>query len=171
MKQPDMRYQSAFGLAADLHRCLAEWRAAPCVVHSPDATGATRTTATSATAAPTFALGRTDPPMMFRAPSTLSGRGNELRRLHDVCERAQTTKRPQCVLIEGAAGVGKSALMAAATQHQRAVCVSGKFEENRRNVPYCAFAQAFAQLAKRLLVLPRDEVRTRSLLHTRSVAQ
>ena len=98
--------------------------------------------------------------MVFRPPSNcLVGRASELQLLQERCDAARTSSRPQCVVIEGPAGIGKNALLGAVlNERQKFLCISGKFEESRQHVPYDAFAQAFTQLARRVSVLPPEEV-------------
>ncbi|MBC7599825.1 MAG: AAA family ATPase [Polaromonas sp.] len=139
-KAPEKRYQSAEGLLYDLTRL------------SEPAAG---------TAACPFLLGERDFPARLAAPEQLVGRESEREILHAAFVQALTAM-PRTVLVEGAPGVGKSALI---DQLRPAVAaaggwfVSGKVDLYHRNEAKTgALTQALRALGRLLLVEAGDEL-------------
>ncbi len=138
-KNAEDRYQSAFGLRADLERCLAAFVTDP----------------KSAQKHPglSFELGTDDYSGQFRIAQKLYGRSAETSTLLSAFERAAAGGR-ELVLVAGYAGVGKSALVAEIHKpitEKRGYFISGKFDKHQQNIPYAAFTQAFNQFADLLL--------------------
>ena len=78
-------------------------------------------------------------------------------------EKAKAVQRgrPALLLVNGAPGVGKSALLGQLEEFvrkQNGRFVSGKFDQYKRNVPYLALIQAFQQLIGQLLSETKDEL-------------
>src|SRR5262249_18200335 len=125
-KTAEERYQTAAGVAQDLRRCLAHWEAEGRI----DA----------------FPLGAHDTPDRLVLPETLYGRAREIEILRAAFERVVTGGAPELVLVSGAAGIGKSAVV-----HElhkvlvppRGLFASGKFDQYKRDIPYATLAQAF----------------------------
>ena len=136
-KEPDDRYQSADGLLYDLQQ-LREPGVSP-------ATGR---------------VGARDFPLRLVPPSRLVGRDDELVTLAAAFEDAL---RGRCrgVLVGGAAGVGKSALV---DQLRPVVTgndgwyVAGKFDQYRRDLEFDGIFDAFRALGRLLLAEPEDEL-------------
>ncbi len=133
-KTAEDRYQTAAGLAADLHRCLAEWerdgRIAP------------------------FAPGAQDIPDRLRIPEKLYGREREVDRLLAAFERVVAQGRPELVLVAGYAGIGKSAVVNELHKVLVPSCglfAAGKFDQSKRDVPYAPFGQAVQSLVRHIL--------------------
>ncbi len=95
-KNAEDRYQSAFGLQADLERCL---------------TSITRLTDARDLADIDFELGRDDYAGQLRLPQKLYGRSEEIETLLATFERAASGSQ-ELILVAGPPGVGKSALVA-----------------------------------------------------------
>ena len=135
-KTPEERYQSAGALAADLRQALAAWRSAGRVG--------------------TFELGRGDlaPAMAER----LHGRERELGELRAAFERAAAGDS-RLVLIDGPAGIGKSALVFCFGRGLTSArpLAWGKFEQFPGDVPYPALVEAFRRLARGWLDGPESE--------------
>ena len=77
----------------------------------------------------------------------------ELERLRAAYARAASGE-PTLLLVEGAAGTGKSSLLRelrAPLAETFGYLACGKFDPYRRELPYGAFSQAFASLAQQLL--------------------
>ncbi|MDF2466291.1 MAG: ATP-binding region, ATPase domain protein [Ramlibacter sp.] len=137
-KVPERRFQSAEGLLHDLVRLGAEQRQG----------GA-------------FHLGERDFPARLAPPQQLVGRDAELAMLRAAFDHALNTSR-RTVLIEGAAGVGKSAL----TNELRPVVASaggwfihGKFDQYQRDTATAgALTQALRALGRLMLAQSRDEL-------------
>jgi diguanylate cyclase (GGDEF)-like protein len=138
-KEPDNRYQTADGVAHDLER-LRDTPARPAaeVVH----------------------IGEHDFPLRLLPPSRLVGRENEVAALATAF--AETLAgRCRGVLIGGATGVGKTALV----DELRPVVtgsdgwyVAGKFDQYRRALEFDAIHQAFRALGRLLLAEPEGEL-------------
>ncbi len=138
-KEPDNRYQTAEGVLYDLQR-LRDAQARP-------ATGALQ-------------VGEHDVPLRLVAPSRLVGRDDEVAALQVAFENA-LAGRCRGVLVSGASGVGKTALV----DELRAVVtggdgwfVAGKFDQYRRDLEFDAINQAFRALGRLLLAEPEDEL-------------
>ncbi|MBN2368916.1 MAG: AAA family ATPase [Vicinamibacteria bacterium] len=136
-KNPDDRYQSAFGLQADLKRSLS-------YTQEQDST---------AVAVRGFSLGQEDYFGRLQLPQKLYGRSAELDILQDAFGRAAAGSR-ELLLIAGGAGVGKSALVAEAQKpimEKGGYFARGKFDQYQQNTPYLAFTHAFSRLIDVLL--------------------
>ncbi|MBE9193404.1 AAA family ATPase [Gloeocapsopsis crepidinum LEGE 06123] len=131
-KTAEDRYQSAFGLKADLEQCLAYWK-----------TGNI----------PNFPLGVHDLSSHLLIPQKLYGREAEVAQLLAAFERVSSGAH-ELILVTGCSGCGKSALVneihKSITQ-RRGYFISGKFDQLQRNVPYAAFINAFQELIRQLL--------------------
>ena len=136
-KSPDDRYQSAAGVLFDIDRCLAELP----VDGSPLRTD-------------TFDLATHDVPEQLQISQKLYGRDAEMNALREAFERVWRSGQTELALISGSAGSGKTALVG---ELQKAVVVAhgifiaGKFDQQRRDVPYATLAQAFGELIKQIL--------------------
>lgn len=134
-KNPEDRYQSSWGLAADLQK----------MQKSLAADGSL----------PAFPLALQDIPDRFHIPEILYGRQRELDKLLHGLQRVseQEGSRELC-LVSGYSGVGKSSLI---RELQKPVAtaggfyLSGKFDRFRRNTPYSALTDAFRELMRQLL--------------------
>ena len=137
-KDPDHRYQSADGLVHDLERLR-------------DA---------DAQAADALRIGEHDLPPLLLPPSRLVGRDAEVAALQAAFEDARAG-RCRAVLVGGAPGVGKTALV---DQLRPVVTgsdgwfVAGKFDQYRRDLEFDGVAQAFRALGRLLLAEPEDEL-------------
>jgi PAS domain S-box-containing protein len=140
-KAAEERYQTAAGLEADLRRALAEWESRGRI----DA----------------FPLGERDTPDQLLIPEFLYGREREIASLHAAFERVVAGGGPEMVLVEGQAGVGKSALvyeLHRALAPARGLFASGKFDQYKRNIPYASLAQALLNLIRPLLAKSEAEL-------------
>ena len=138
-KEPDNRYQTADGLIYDLER-LRHPRAHP--------------------AAAVFRAGEHDVPVRLLPPSRLAGRDDDVAAL-DAAFAGTLAGQCRAVLVAGAPGVGKTALI---DQLRPAVTggdgwfVAGKFDQFRRDLEFNAVNQAFRALGRLLLAEPDDEL-------------
>src|SRR5262249_48171078 len=138
-KTPEDRYQTAAGVAADLRQCLRAWERTGRLVPFP--------------------LGAADTPDVLRLPEKLYGREPEVGALRTAFERVATRGTPALVLVSGAAGIGKSAVVNAlheALVPRHGLFAFGKCDQYQRDIPYATLAQAFQGLIRQLLVT-RDE--------------
>jgi predicted ATPase/class 3 adenylate cyclase len=141
-KDPEARYLSADGLLADLIECRSLWRS----------TGAIEG----------FKPGRHDAKAVLRVSRRLYGRDWQIAALADKV-KAIGGGRPALVLVDGAPGVGKSALLGQLegfVRKENGRFVSGKFDQYKRNVPYLALIQAFQQLIGQILSESKEQLET-----------
>ena len=134
-KRPDSRYQTTSGLLFDLDRCAELW-----LQHG---------------AVPDFPLGSRDLSEKLVVPKTLYGREGELDALREAFDRVRSGAGSELQLLRGPAGVGKSAIVEALQPHlagPQGFFLGAKFDQFKRDSPYFAFTQAFAELANHLLV-------------------
>ena len=138
-KDPEDRYQSAFGLAYDL-RVLEEG------LRNGGAAGE-------------FEIGQRDVPSQLRLPERLYGRELQLRVLMHALEQVTSPGRAPLLQISGGSGIGKSALVREVMRPiagRRGGFISGKFDQLNRNRPYSGIIQAFEELARKLLTESRE---------------
>jgi len=142
-KNAEDRYQSAFGLKADLERCLTA------LIDLEDFENLK---------ALKFELGQDDYSGQFNLPQKLYGRSSEIATLLTAFERVATGSQ-ELMLVAGYPGVGKSALVAEVHKpitEKRGYFISGKFDQYQQHTPYAGFSQAFNQLADLLLTEPES---------------
>ncbi len=132
-KTAEERYQSGFGLQADLQRCRQQWQAQRQIA--------------------IFPLGQSDFSERFQIHEKLYGREQESATLLAAFERAMQGRR-EIMLVCGYAGIGKSSLIHEVHKSlsaQRGYFISGKFDQFQRNVPYFSLIQAFQDLVRQFL--------------------
>ncbi|WP_427157388.1 trifunctional serine/threonine-protein kinase/ATP-binding protein/sensor histidine kinase [Aliinostoc sp. HNIBRCY26] len=132
-KTAEERYQSAFGIQADLKKCLYEFQQDGCISD--------------------FDIGQYDQSSQLHIPEKLYGREAEINILMTAFDNInQGTK--ELVLVSGYSGIGKSALVNEIHKpiiKNRGYFISGKFEQFQRNIPYASLIQAFQELIQQLL--------------------
>lgn len=132
-KNPDDRYQTADGVAHDLEQAARLWLE----------TGEVND----------FKLRTHDWPNRVRKPSRLFGRENEAHQIAEIHARVMSGAT-ELMLIAGASGVGKSALVQAFRNSVRSsggIFAAGKFDELQRGTPYLGLSQAFRSIVRRQL--------------------
>ncbi len=135
-KAAEDRYRSAFGLAADLTRCLD-------AMMSDLSPG-------------TFPLGQDDPDPGFAVPERLFGRAAEISALAQAHARVRGGAC-ELALVTGPAGVGKTAVIRELHRELAGgACVAGKFDQLRRDQPYSAVREALAQLVDSALAASEE---------------
>ena len=157
-KNVDERYQSAFGVKADLEKCLENQGSFQNIIDL------------------SFELAQHDFSGQFNLPQKLYGRDNEINTLLQAFERVANYQTPsteqiphteetngfktlslskiELMLVTGYAGVGKTALVHEVHKPitaKRGYFIAGKFDPYQRNIPYCAFTQAFNEFCHYLL--------------------
>lgn len=140
-KNAEDRYQSAWGLKADLEQCWQQWQQANQIT--------------------AFPLGQQDLSDRLHIPETLYGREREMATLLGAFERiaplrpeVATASNAAAVLVTGYSGIGKSALVRSLYQPitaRRGYFIAGKFDQFQRHIPYSALVAAFTELVKQLL--------------------
>ncbi|MBD2534771.1 AAA family ATPase, partial [Nostoc flagelliforme FACHB-838] len=157
-KNAEERYQSAWGIKADLERCTEQFTTTGQIAH--------------------IQLGLQDVSDQFQIPQKLYGREAEIAALLGAFERVAPrgnvgeAHRPESgrenpqfqvemMLVAGYAGIGKSALVQELYKPitaNRGYFISGKFDQFRRNIPYSAIVDALQKLVQQLLGEPDEQV-------------
>jgi len=138
-KNAEDRYQSAYGLKADLEECRRQLEATGNIV--------------------AFPLGKQDISARFQIPQKLYGREGEIAMLLEAFERVANPSESsqggvELMLVAGYSGIGKSSLVQELYKPitaRRGYFISGKFDQFQRNVPYSAIVAAFRGLIEQLL--------------------
>jgi len=132
-KNVEARYQSAFGLKADLENCCLQL----------EDSGKIKA----------FALAQNDFSGYFQIPQKLYGRESEIKTLLQAFERV-SFGAAEMMLVAGYSGVGKSALVREVHKpmtEKQGYFAAGKFDQYQRNIPYSAISQAFNEFCDYLL--------------------
>ncbi len=132
-KNPEDRYQSAYGLRQDLIRCAD-------------------TLAATGRVEP-FEIATFDAIERLQIPQKLYGRRREIAFLLAAFERA-AAGTTELMLISGWSGIGKTALVQEIHEpilRMRGHFITGKYDEFGRTLPYSAIIAAFQQLVRHIL--------------------
>lgn len=132
-KNAEDRYQSAFGLIADLKVCQSQWLQHGIIQD--------------------FAPGSQDVSERFQVSQKIYGRERELGLLAGVFEKAAVGEVVLC-LVSGHSGIGKTALVNEINKpivRERGFMIQGKFDQLQRNTSYSALARAFRGLIRQLM--------------------
>ncbi len=138
-KNAEDRYQSCWGLEADLELCL----------YQLETEGEIKS----------FSLGEHDLCHSLQISQKLYGREVEIALLLAAFERVALGKS-EMMLISGYSGIGKSVLIQEVYKpitRQKGYFISGKFDKLQRNLPYLGFLQAFQELIE--IVLTESEIK------------
>ncbi|MBE9125432.1 MULTISPECIES: AAA family ATPase [unclassified Coleofasciculus] len=152
-KTAQKRYQSAWGIKADLEECLNQLE----------------TTGTL----PDFPIGTRDSSEKFQIPQKIYGRERDIETLLAAFERVATDSvtdelaatsvaRVKLMLVIGYSGIGKSSLVAEIHKPitaKRGYFIYGKFDQFQQNVPYSAVVNAFQALMRQLLTENEAQLR------------
>ena len=141
-KNAEDRYQSSYGLKADLQICLDQWREKGAIE--------------------AFVLAQRDIPERLTIPQKLYGREAQEAALLAAFEQVAEGST-EMALVCGVAGVGKTALVQEVRRpimQQRGYFISGKFDQYQRNLPYAALIQAFRGLVRQILTESKRRVAT-----------
>jgi len=141
-KNAEERYQSTYGLKADLETCLEQW--------------------TNQQRLSSFLLGDQDISNRFSIPQKLYGRENELQTLLGAFEQVSQGSR-ELMLVTGFSGIGKSVLVQEIYKpitEKRGYFISGKFDQVQRDIPYTAFSEAFKSWTRQILTESETQIET-----------
>ncbi|MGL5836152.1 MAG: AAA family ATPase [Waterburya sp.] len=135
-KTAEERYQSTYGIKADLEECGRQLAATGTITD--------------------FEIATQDVAHQFQIPQKLYGRDEEIATLKAAFARvtASQCSAPELMLVTGYSGVGKTTLVQEIYQpitEKRGYFISGKFEQFQRNIPYSAVVNAFSNLVRQLL--------------------
>jgi PAS domain S-box-containing protein len=139
-KNAEDRYQSAWGLLADLENCFQQWDQNQQIIP--------------------FSLAQKDIITQFNLPQKLYGREQEINQLLQSFENLEKTKI-KLLLVTGHSGVGKTALINEIHKPitaKKGIFISGKYEQYQTNIPYFAIIQAFDQFCNYLLTETREDL-------------
>jgi PAS domain S-box-containing protein len=158
-KNAEDRYQSAWGIKADLERCAQQLAEVGLIEPMP--------------------LGLQDVSEQFRIPQKLYGREAKIAALLAAFDRVagnegigewgsrgaeeDITLPPhrEMMLVSGYAGIGKTALVQELHKPitaNQGYFISGKFDQFGRNIPYSAIVNALQKLVQQLLSEPDEQV-------------
>jgi PAS domain S-box-containing protein len=132
-KNAENRYQSALGLKHDLEKCLTQWQATN-TIHE-------------------FEIGLHDLSDRFIIPEKLYGRQPEVQTLLDAFDRV-SQGHSEMMLVAGFSGIGKTVVVNEVHKpiaRQQGYFIKGKYDQFNRDLPLCAFVQAFRDLVGQLL--------------------
>ncbi|WP_341528786.1 AAA family ATPase [Nostoc sp. UHCC 0302] len=141
-KTAEDRYQSAFGLKADLEKCLNQLE--------------------ENTQVSSFQIGQQDQSSQLQIPEKLYGREVETEILLNAFEKINQGKK-ELVLVAGYSGIGKSALVNEIHKsviQKKGYFITGKFEQFKRNIPYASLIQALQELTRQLLTESEAQLAT-----------
>ncbi|MFP3980731.1 MAG: diguanylate cyclase [Desulfobacterales bacterium] len=133
-KEPEDRYQTAYGLAADLEQC--------------------RRQLSEKGGIEPFELAARDVSLDFEASGRLVGRENEKAALVECFDRMTEQRKPAVSILTGPEGIGKTLLaekVCRSVVADNGYFITGKYDRFRGEVPYSAIIQAFMALVSRLL--------------------
>ena len=137
-KTAEKRYQTAWGLYADLEKIQRQL---------------------SQNSWQNFTLAHMDVSDKLVIPEKLYGREQVITTLMADFERMRQTDSPALLLVAGYAGIGKSALIHTVRQQMtHSYFIRGKFEQLQRNEPYSALSQAFQDLVQQLLTESKENL-------------
>ncbi|WCL50455.1 SpoIIE family protein phosphatase [Leptospira sp. GIMC2001] len=133
-KNAENRYQSGFGLAEDLMKCLANLKE----LESSN-----------------FPLGLKDNSGRLQIPQKLYGREEKIHLLLSTFEEVSKYNKRKLIMVTGFSGVGKSSLVQEIYKpitEKNGIYLSGKFDQFQKNIPYYALTQLFNQFCNYLLL-------------------
>ena len=134
-KDPEERYQSAYGFQKDLEKYLESIEES---VELKDFR---------------FELGQNDIGDNFRIPERLYGREREIETLLSAFDRVAGGEA-ELMLVAGFSGIGKSVLVKEVYRsltRRRGYFIAGKFDQYQKNIPYSAMVSAFRELVHQIL--------------------
>jgi histidine kinase len=132
-KNAEDRYQSAYGLIADLQHCKKQF----------DSIGTVED----------FSIGNYDFSIKFSLSQKIYGRNDELKKLSNSYKNVLSGKK-ELVLIAGDAGVGKTALVYELHREldlKKGFFIEGKFEKLNTDLPYFGWIRAFTSFLENVL--------------------
>ncbi|PSF35692.1 serine/threonine-protein kinase PknK [Aphanothece hegewaldii CCALA 016] len=146
-KNSEERYQSAWGIKADLEKCYQQLQSKKIISN--------------------FVLGQQDISETFQIPQKLYGRELEIQSLLTHFEQVSQGQR-KIMLVAGYSGIGKSALVQEIYKpitRQKGYFISGKFADVgtrsaqlQLNIPYASLIQAFSELIRQILTETEAQV-------------
>ena len=139
-KNPEDRYQSAYGLLSDLRLCREKYNEKGEI--------------------PLFIVGREDISARFQIPQGIIGREKEKEILLNAFESA-AEGHSELLFVSGFSGVGKSALVNEIHKpvvEKTGYFIDGKFDQFQKDIPYKALTEAFTCLMNILLTEKEEKL-------------
>jgi len=152
-KTAEARYQSAWGLKADLEKLQEKLLHPQYLTNLSSEKVQEYLPGFKNFANLQFKLGQQDICEHFQISQTLYGRETEINTLLAAFERV-ARGTAEIMLIAGYSGIGKSVLVKEIYQsltEKQGYFIRGKFDQFQRNIPYSAVIDAFKQLVQQLL--------------------
>lgn len=141
-KTAELRYQTAFGLKADLEKCLEQ------LTDTDNITP--------------FKLATKDIQDRFVIPEKLYGREKEVSLLLETFKRvAEGSGEIEMMLVAGFSGIGKTAVVNEVHKpivYSKGYFIKGKFDQFQRDIPLNAWVQAFKDLMRQLLTESASQI-------------
>jgi predicted ATPase/class 3 adenylate cyclase/GAF domain-containing protein/tRNA A-37 threonylcarbamoyl transferase component Bud32 len=175
-KTSEERYQSAWGIKADLEECLTQLRTTGKIYSFPLAQhdisdkfqisqklyGREREVSTLLTAFERVASSTgtnlvdnsKEQQTAFQQDSPSDNPQSKIQSTKHTKQGEGSKSKIEMMLVSGYSGIGKSALVQEIYKpitRQRGYFISGKFDQYQRNIPYSALIKAFQELVKQLL--------------------
>jgi len=169
-KTAEERYQSAWGLKADLESCLFQWQTSGVISEFPLASqdisdkfqipqklyGRQREVETLLAAFERVAATNNRPNRTEQTQISVLKKESKSRKesSRSVFARGQHKSRSEMMLIAGYSGIGKSAMVKILDKpitRRRGYFIWGKFDQYKRTIPYSAVVSAFSELVRQLL--------------------
>ncbi|MBC2713845.1 MAG: AAA family ATPase [Desulfobacteraceae bacterium] len=132
-KNPEDRYQSAYGLLADLKKCREQLQ----------------------TKIIDFEIGQADIADKLKIPQKIYGRAPEIKKLLSAFERTARGNLG-ALLLTGGSGIGKSRLVEELylpVRNKNGFFVSSEFDRLKQDIPYAPLMQAFRDLIRQILTM------------------
>ena len=140
-KNAEERYQSGYGLSADLKSCLNQLKDKGKIGD--------------------IQLGKNDISDKFQISQKLYGRENNIEVLLSAFDKISQGET-EMIQVYGSPGVGKTFLINEIHKpivKQKGYFISGKFDQLKRNIPYSALIQAFQGLVAQLLTENEEKIK------------
>lgn len=139
-KNAEARYQSAYGIKADLEACLF-------FLQEEGTIG-------------DFPLGEHDQSEIFRIPEKLYGREQDISQMHATFQRV-VQGASELLLVSGFPGIGKTFFVHevhSTVVQKNGFFITGKFDQYKRHIPYHAFIRSMKDLINQLLTQSEEDI-------------
>ncbi|MCK5877933.1 MAG: AAA family ATPase, partial [Candidatus Marithrix sp.] len=144
-KMAEDRYQSSWGIKADLEECKQQF--------------------TQTGKIEEFPIGQQDFSERFKISQKLYGRESEIEMLLSTFNQVvnhsllpSNDRIAEMMLVVGCSGIGKSVLIREIYTSLDATLISGKFSQFQKNTPYSGIVNAFEELIQQLLTESEDKI-------------
>ncbi|THB70485.1 MAG: hypothetical protein D6B28_09355 [Gammaproteobacteria bacterium] len=138
--EPLDRYQSVWGINADLEQCVDQLRARGKIYHFP--------------------LARHDVSSQFAIPEKLYGRETEVRQLMDTYSRVSKGTK-EVIAISGDPGIGKTSIVAeikGTIERRNGTFISGNFDSNLNDISDGAIINAIRSFIKDVVLADASQI-------------